>query len=376
MKSIQEFDDPIYVTRPVMPSYQEYTERLKEIWDTKWLSNEGAQHKKLEQLLLKFLDAPYLSLFNNGTTALIVAIQCLRLQGEVITTPFSFPATTHALTWNGIKPIFCDIDPVTMNIDPRKIERLITNRTTAILGVHVYGTPCDVVSIQEIADRHGLRVVYDAAHAFGVRINGQPIGSFGDISMFSFHPTKLFHTAEGGALVYGDKNLKERIYLLKNFGIKNEFEVILPGINGKMNELSALMGQCVLSKVNNEKLLRRKIRAVYCAELSDIEGISVVSAGDNVETSEQYMVIRIVKEAFGADRDEVCGVLQKHNVFCRKYFYPLISDYPCYNQLLTASPKGLQNSVSASEEVLCLPFYGELSEADAQTICRIIKSVV
>ena len=375
MKKNKRFEEPIFVTRPVLPDFEEYTDQLKDIWESKWLSNEGQQHKKFEQDLIDYLEAPYVSLFNNGTTALTVAIQALRLQGEVITTPFSFPATTHALAWNGITPVFCDIDQTSMNIDPEKIEGLITNRTTAILGVHVYGTPCDVIKIQEIADRHGLRVIYDAAHAFGLRINGEPIGNFGDISMFSFHPTKLFHSAEGGALVYDDKNLKERIYLLKNFGIKNEFEVIMPGINGKMNELSALMGRCVLQLVDEEKTKRRKIRELYYSQLKAVDGVTVVSPESNVESSEQYMVIRIEKKSFGVDRDEVYQVLNEYNVKCRKYFYPLISDYPCYKQLATANRELLKNAVTASDEVLCLPLYGELSESAVLTICDIIKEI-
>lgn len=371
--AIKKFENTIYVTRPLLPDYALFTERLKEIWETKWLSNVGPQHERLEERLLSYLVAPHISLFNNGTTALTVAIQALRLQGEVITTPFSFPATTHALAWNNITPVFCDIDQETMTIDPDKIEQLITNRTSAILGVHVYGIPCHVEKIQDIADKHGLSVVYDAAHAFGAKINGHPIGDYGDITMFSFHATKLFHTSEGGALVFDDINLKKRIDLLKNFGIKNEVEVIMPGINGKMDEMSALMGQCVLEIVNEEKQKRKLIREQYRALLDDVEGIEVVYVGDNVEDSQQYMVVRIQKEKFGAHRDDVYEYLKTYNVHARKYFYPLISDYPCYRQLPTASNKLLETAKVVSEEVLCLPFYGDLSESDVSTICEIIK---
>ncbi len=358
-----------------MPDYQLYAERLKEIWDSKWLSNGGVQHQRLEKELLAYLRVPYLSLFNNGTTALTVAIQALRLQGEVITTPFSFPATSHALTWNNIAPVFCDIDPRTLTIDPNKVEHLITSRTTGILGVHVYGIPCHVKELQDIAGRHGLRVIYDAAHAFGLEIKGEAIGSFGDISMFSFHPTKLFHTSEGGGLTCKDVHLKERIDLLKNFGIKNEFEVIMPGINGKMNELSALMGQCVLGLVDEEQAKRKIIRNQYLMAFNAIAGIDVISIPEEVKNSQQYMVVRISAEKFGASRDDVYDTLKSYNIFSRKYFYPLISDYPCYSQLPSANNGSLVNAGKACREVLCLPFYGELKQDQVASICKLILSV-
>jgi dTDP-4-amino-4,6-dideoxygalactose transaminase len=273
---MDKFSEPIFVTRPLMPDLDKVMEKLKVVWDAKWLSNGGAQHHALEEQVRAFLKVPRLSLFNNGTIALMVAAQSLRLQGEVITTPFTFAATTHVLAWNNITPVFCDVDPERLTIDPRQIERLITGRTTAILGVHVYGMPCHVEAIEEIADRHGLRVLYDAAHAFGTEIDGRGIGTYGDISMFSFHPTKLFHTAEGGALTYNDQHLKQRVDLLKNFGIRNEFEVIMPGINGKMNELSAVVGLTVLDLVNDERARRQRIREQYARELRDTPGISML----------------------------------------------------------------------------------------------------
>lgn len=372
----QKFPEPIYVTRPLMPDLELVTEKLKEVWEAQWLSNGGAQHKALEERVRLFLKAPHLSLFNNGTIALMVAIQSLRLQGEVITTPFTFPATTHVLAWNNITPVFCDIHPETLTIDPDKIESLITNRTTAILGVHVYGMPCHVDSIQEIADRHGLRVIYDAAHAFGAEINGRGIGTYGDISMFSFHPTKLFHTAEGGALTYNDPNLKQRIDLLKNFGIRNEFEVLLPGINGKMNELSAVIGLIVLDMVKDEWARRKLIREHYTRELGALPGITIVEMPEGVNNSQQYMVIRINGQEFGATRDEVYKHLRTYNVQARKYFYPLTSDYPCYHQQPTAHDGSLMNAKQASEEVLCLPFYGKLSLSDIEQILAIIKMLM
>jgi dTDP-4-amino-4,6-dideoxygalactose transaminase len=357
-----------------MPDLDQVTEKLKEVWEAQWLSNGGAQHKALEEQVRQFLKAPHLSLFNNGTIALMVAVQSLRLQGEVITTPFTFPATTHVLAWNNITPVFCDIHPETLTIDPDKIESLITNRTTGILGVHVYGMPCHVERIQEIADRHGLRVIYDAAHAFGTEISGRAIGTYGDISMFSFHPTKLFHTAEGGALTYNDPHLKQRIDLLKNFGIRNEFEVLLPGINGKMNELSAVIGLVVLSMVEDERTRRRAIRERYTRELGGLPGISIVEMPQGVTSSQQYMVIRIDGKKFGATRDEVYAHLREYNVFSRKYFYPLTSDYPCYHQLPSASEALLPNARRASDEVLCLPFYGKLAVAEVDQICALIKT--
>lgn len=260
---IKEFPKPIYVTRPLLPSIEKFTQKLQEIWDSKWLSNNGIQHQLLEKEIIKFLKVENVTLFNNGTIALIVAIQSLRLKGEVITTPFTFPATPHVLTWNNIRPIFCDIDPITLNIDVNKIESMITPETTGILPVHVFGVPCDVIKIQDIADRYGLKVVYDAAHAFMCEIDGIGIGNFGDISMFSFHPTKLYHTAEGGCLTFKDKNLKQRIDLLKNFGIKNEDEVIMPGINGKMNEIQAALGLIMLDLVEEEREKRKKLLKKY-----------------------------------------------------------------------------------------------------------------
>ncbi len=372
--TIKAFPQPIFVTRPIMPDLDRVTEKLKEVWEAIWLSNGCAQHKALEEQVRLFLKAPHLSLFNNGTIALMVAIQSLRLQGEVITTPFTFPATTHVLAWNNITPVFCDIHPDTLTIDPDKIESLITSRTTAILGVHVYGMPCHVERIQEIADRHGLRVIYDAAHAFGTEINGRGIGTYGDISMFSFHPTKLFHTAEGGALTYNDPHLKQRIDLLKNFGIRNEFEVLLPGINGKMNELSAVIGLIVLEMVKDEWARRKAIREQYTRELGSVPGITVVEMPEGVTNSQQYMVIRINEKGFGASRDDVYAHLRTYNIFSRKYFYPLTSDYPCYHQLPSAHDGSLANAKQASDEVLCLPFYGQLKADHVAQICTLIKT--
>ncbi|MGB3670434.1 MAG: DegT/DnrJ/EryC1/StrS family aminotransferase, partial [Phormidesmis sp.] len=299
---IQPFNKPIYVTRPLLPRLDEFSDKLREVWDSQWLTNSGAQHQQLEAQIQTTLKVPYASLFNNGTIGLVVGCQSLRLSGEVITTPFTFPATPHVLTWNNVQPIFCDIDPMSMNIDTDKIESLITPKTTGILGVHVYGTPCDVFGIQEIADRYGLKVIYDAAHAFGTEIDGVGIGNFGDLSMMSFHATKLFHTAEGGALIFKEENLKKRVDLLKNFGIKNEEEVIMPGINGKMNEIQAALGLSVLKYVEKERERRKDIISLYKDCLKSLPGISFIPKMAGVKSSYQYFVIRINEKQFGCSR--------------------------------------------------------------------------
>jgi len=370
---MKPFNEPIYVTRPLLPDLKELNHELEEIWDSKWLSNNGPKHQKLEGEIQQLLKVPYVSLFNNGTIALIVAINSLRIFGEVITTPFTFPATPHVLSWNGIMPIFCDIDDKTMNIDADKMEQMITPRTTAILGVHVFGTPCDVDKIQEIADRYGLKVIYDAAHAFDTDINGAGIGNFGDISMFSFHATKLFHTAEGGALTVKDVNLKQRIDLLKNFGIKNEEEVMMPGINGKMNEIQAALGLINLRYMEAEREKRKKIVDTYNKCLSDIEGITISYPPSGVKNSYQYYVIRVDKNKYGISRDEVYARLKEYKVFTRKYFYPLCSDYACYKHLPSANPGNLPVARKVVSEVLCLPLYGDLSIYSVEKICEILR---
>lgn len=372
---IEPFTEPIFVTRPVFPTIEEVTEKLEDIWRAKWLTNNGPQHHKLEEELTAFLKVPYLNLFNNGTIALMVACQSLRLMGDVITTPFTFAATPHVLSWNNIRPIFCDIDSVTMNIDADKIESMITPQTTAILAVHVFGTPCDVVKIQEVADKYGLRVIYDAAHAFGVEIDGRGIGTFGDISMLSFHATKLYHTVEGGALVHKDAHLKERIDLLKNFGIKNEEEVVMPGINGKLNEIQAAIGRIMLGYVAEEREKRIALGKVYDRELSEVPGITLMpKVGENVRLNHQYYVIRIEEEKFGCSRDQVYDALKEYNVFARKYFHPLCSEYTCYRQLHSAAPERLPVAEKVGREVLSMPMYGGLSEEDVERICGILKS--
>jgi dTDP-4-amino-4,6-dideoxygalactose transaminase len=368
------FFEPIHITRPILPDLKVFTEELKDIWKSQWLSNNGPKHQLFEKKIKIFLKVPYVSLFNNGTIAFITAIKALNLSGEVITTPFTFPATPHSLSWNNITPVFCDIDPITMNIDPAKIESLITKKTSAIAAVHVFGTPCNVVKIQKIADKYKLKVIYDAAHAFGTKINNIGIGNFGDVSMFSFHATKLFHTAEGGALAIKDINLKTKIELLKNFGIKNEDEVVEIGINGKMNEIQAAMGQIILGKVKDEMRKRKLLLDAYFRYLKNIKGIGFLTLPADIKKSYQYFVIRINEKEFGKSRDYVYDKFKKYNVFTRRYFYPLCSEYPYYKNLKSSSPKNLPIAHQVAKEVLCLPFYGGLSGSDIEKICEILQS--
>jgi dTDP-4-amino-4,6-dideoxygalactose transaminase len=370
---MKPFDEPIYVTRPMLPDLKEIQHEMEEIWASQWLTNNGPKHQKLEEEIRQLLKVQHISLFNNGTIALIVAINSLRLSGEVITTPFTFPATTHVLTWNGITPIFCDIDEKTMTIDADKIEKMITPKTTGILAVHVYGIPCDVQKIQDVANQYGLKVIYDAAHAFNTQIDGVGIGTFGDISAFSFHATKLFHTAEGGALTCNDKFLKKRIDLLKNFGIKNEEEVMLTGINGKLNEIQAALGLVNLKYMDAEREKRRKIGEIYHYHLGQVEGLTLNQLPANVQHSYQYFPIRINEKKFGASRDKVFDTLKSYNVFSRKYFYPLCSDIPCYRHIPSSEPANLPVAQTVVKEALCLPFYGALSIPSVEKICEIIK---
>jgi len=371
---MQPFDEPIYVTRPLLPDLKEVYQELEKIWASKWLTNNGTEHQILEEEIRRRLKVPNVSLFNNGTIALLVAVNGLGLKGEVITTPFTFPATPHVLFWNGITPVFCDIDEKSMTINPDKIEQMVNPRTTAILGVHVFGTPCHIEKIQEIANRYGLKVIYDAAHAFDTEVDGTGIGNFGDISMFSFHATKLFHTAEGGALTCKDTDLKRCIDLLKNFGIKNEDEVVMPGINGKMNEIQAALGLINLRYLEAEREKRKRIIDTYIRCLRDIEGIRLNEIPKNARNSYQYFVIRVDRTRFGISRDEVYKRLREYNVYARKYFYPLCSDYPCYRNLPSADPANLPVAKKVVNEVLCLPLYGELGISSVEKICEIIRS--
>lgn len=370
------FKDPITVTRPMLPDLDLVQDHLKDIWQAKWLTNQGPKHQQLEKMLREYLKVTALSLFNNGTVALLVASEALGLTGEVITTPFTFPATVHCLTWNGLTPVFCDIDPITMTIDPKKIEALITPRTTAILGVHVYGTPCAVKEIEAIAKRHNLKVIYDAAHAFGVEIAGKPIGAFGDMTMFSFHATKLFHTVEGGCLTVNDPALKKQIDLLKNFGIENEETVSLVGINGKLNEVQAAIGLINMDLMGEERANRQAVENIYRKRLKGIDGLTLVERDSATTPSLQYFVIRINEKRFGMSRNALHAKLKEYNVLTRKYFHPLCSNYACYNHLPSAQPSNLVESNLAAEEVLALPFYGALALEDVEKICDLIREQI
>jgi dTDP-4-amino-4,6-dideoxygalactose transaminase len=369
------FPEPIYVTRPVLPPVDDIAARLREVWASGWLTNGGAQHERLEAALAGYLGAPHFSLFTNGTIALLTAIRALALRGSVVTTPFTFPATPHVLAWSGIEPIFCDIDSETLTLDPAAVERSIRPDTGAILGVHVYGTPCDVQAFDEIASRRGLKVVYDGAHAFGTRVNGIDVARFGDVTMFSFHATKLFHTAEGGALACRDPRVKVAVDRLKNFGILNQDEVAVAGINGKMSELQAVMGLAVLPYVAKEIETRSAIAARYASNFAGTPGLRLVRPPEAVESSSQYCVVRIDPDTFGCSRDDVYTALQKYNVFTRKYFNPLCSSYPSYRHLPSASPSNLPVATRVVREVLCLPIYGALPLDAVDRISEMLMAV-
>lgn len=373
-QDLEPFNEPIFVTRPIVPNLDNYRNRLESVWEKKWFTNNGEQHQLLEKKLQQYLGVSNISLFNNGTIALITACRSLRLSGEVITTPFTFAATPHVLTWNNIRPIFCDIEEKSLNIDADKLESLITSDTTGIMPVHVFGMPCDTGKIQKIADEYGLKIIYDAAHAFGTKVDNTGIGNFGDITMFSFHATKQFHTAEGGALAFREPSLKKRVDLLKNFGIKSEDEVIMPGINGKMNELQAALGLEVLEYLDDEREKRKRLFEHYREYLKNIYGVICLETGRDVYSNYQYLVIRIEKEKFGKSRDEVHEKFKRYNIFTRKYFYPLCSDYACYKQLPSSSQNNLQVANKIIHEVLCLPLYGDLQLDDINKICAILSS--
>ena len=366
-------DKPIYVTSPLLPSLEDFTFLLKEIWESKMLTNNGNFHQKLEEELAKYLKVPYLSLFTNGTLPLITALQAMRITGEVITTPFSFVATTHSLWWNGIKPVFVDIEPETCNLDPSKIEAAITPRTTAIMPVHVYGKPCKTKEIQEIVNKYGLKVIYDAAHAFGVEINGESILNFGDMATLSFHATKVYNTLEGGALVVHDEQTKKRIDYLKNFGFASETEVVAPGINSKVDEVRAAYGLLNLKQVDHAINSRRKVAIRYRDELQGVKGITFFNDIPGVRHNYSYFPIFINAEEYGMTRDELYFKMKEHNVFGRRYFYPLISTFSTYRGLDSANPDNLPIATQMSNNVICLPMHHALSENEVEYILQIIK---
>lgn len=361
----------IFVTSPLLPSIEDFTEQIKEIYDSKWLTNMGSKHKALEEALKVELKVPHTQLFNNGTIALLTAIKALDLPcgSEVITTPFTFAATPHCISWNGLKPIFCDIEPNTMTIDADKIESLITPNTSAILGVHVYGFPCNVKKIDEIAKKYNLKVIYDAAHAFSTEIDGVGIGNFGDITMFSFHATKLFNTIEGGCLTYKDNSFVNKIYNLRNFGIQNEEVVEDIGINGKMNEFQAAWGLLNLKQYKEEQERRKGIKEIYDNGLKGIKGIKIPQMPENTTNSYQYYPI-VIEDEYEKNRDEIYDMFKKENIFTRKYFYPACHDYNCYKNDITVKMSKLSVTDDLKKRVLCLPFYGSLDKNVAEYICE------
>lgn len=365
-------DKQITVTSPLLPNLEEFNLMLKEIWNSKWITNNGQFHQQLEQNLAEYLGVPYVSLFTNGTLPLLTALQALRVTGEVITTPYSFVATTHCIWWSGCKPVFVDIDPATGNIDPDKIEAAITPKTTAIMPVHVYGKPCDTQRIQEIADKYGLRVIYDAAHAFGVKVDGESILNAGDVSTLSFHATKVYNTLEGGAMIMQDKEMKKRVDYLKNFGFANEIEVIAPGINSKVDEVRAAYGILNLRQVDAAIEARHQVAIKYREALRPVDGISFMDDMPGVRHNYSYFPIFVDAEKYGMTRDELYFKMKEQNVLSRRYFYPLISEFSTYRGLPSATKENLPNAHKMADSVICLPMHHALGEEDIERVLKLI----
>lgn len=366
--------DLITVTSPLLPDLDEFSSMLQDIWSSKWITNNGQFHRQLEKELAEYLGVPYVSLFTNGTLPLLTALQALRVTGEVITTPYSFVATTHCIWWSGCKPVFVDIDPATGNIDPEKIEAAITPKTTAIMPVHVYGKPCDTKRIQEIADKYGLKVIYDAAHAFGVKVNGESILNAGDMSTLSFHATKVYNTLEGGAMIMHDEATKKRIDYLKNFGFAGETEVIAPGINSKVDEVRAAYGILNLRQVDDAIEARHQVAIRYREALRDVDGITFMDDMPGVKHNYSYFPIFIDADKYGTTRDELYFRMKSENVLGRRYFYPLISEFTTYKGLPSASKDNLSNAHKMADSVICLPMHHALSEEDIErTLSLIVK---
>ena len=363
----------ITVTSPLLPGLDEFQGLLKEIWDSKWITNNGQFHRQLEKELAEYLKVPYISLFTNGTLPLITALQALRITGEVITTPYSFVATTHSLWWNGIKPVFVDIAPSNCGIDPDKIEAAITPKTTAIMPVHCYGKPCDTKAIQEIADKYGLKVIYDAAHAFGVEVDGESILNAGDMSTLSFHATKVYNTIEGGAMVMKEEQTKKRIDYLKNFGFANETTVVAPGINSKMDEMRSAYGLLNLRQVDVAIAARQKVANAYREALRDVDGISFFNDMPGVRHNYSYFPIFIDAERFGKTRDALYQEMKEANVLGRRYFYPLISEFSTYKGLPSATRENLPVAYRLADTILCLPMHHDLSDADIDRVLKFFR---
>lgn len=371
---IKPFEKPIYVTKPFLPPLEEFCQGLEEIWETRWLTNNGPILQRFTKELCNFFETDNICLFNNGTLALQIALQGMGISGEVITTPFTFVATTHSLFWNKIRPVFVDIEPEYYTLDPEKVEAAITPWTTAILAVHVYGHPCKLNKLADIARRHNLKLIYDAAHAFGVKVGNKPIADFGDLSMFSFHSTKLFHSIEGGMLIFREAGLKGLFDYLKNFGFKNEVEVVMPGTNAKMNEMQALMGIHVLKYLQEIIEKRARITDIYRKRLKEVPGIRLVpSLSSDISYNHAYMPIEVDELEFGMSRDALYEKLQEWNVYTRRYFYPLICDYPCYRSISVNGSLTVARRVA--DRILTLPIYDSLKLSDVETICEIIMSL-
>jgi dTDP-4-amino-4,6-dideoxygalactose transaminase len=368
-------NSPVFVTQPYLPPLEEFMPYLEKIWGNKILTNNGPFHQELEAALCDYLGVKHLSLFTNATLALITALQALRITGEVITTPYSFVATAHSLMWNNIKPVFADVDPQTYNLDPAQIEAMITPETTAIMPVHCYGRPCDVEKIQEIADTYGLKVIYDAAHAFGVRHKGQSVLRHGDMSILSFHATKVFNTFEGGAIICQDLRTKQHVDHLKNFGFVNEVTVVAAGINGKMSEFNAALGLAQLKHMPAVLGRRANIDSLYRKRLSIIDGIEIPAWPEQDQVNWSYFPIR-VKPDFVVSRDALYDELKRQGISGRRYFYPLISEFPMYRGLPSAQASLLPNAIRASREVICLPQYPGLKDADVHRVCDAIEAAV
>lgn len=366
--------DPIYVTQPALPPLEEFTGYLEQIWASKVITNNGPFHKQFEQALAEYLGVQHLSVFANGTLALVTALQALRVVGEVITSPYSFVATTHSLWWNNIKPVFADVDPVYFNLDPEKVEAAITPQTTAIMPVHVYGNPSHVERLQEIADIYGLRLIYDAAHAFGVKVNGESVLQHGDLSVLSFHATKVFNTIEGGAIICPDEKTKKRIDYLKNFGFAGETTVIEPGINAKMNEMQAAYGIIQLNYVDGYIDGRKQVAELYRANLEGIAGLRFLSDMPGVRHAYPYFPVLVDEAEYGRARDELYEELKRHGIFGRRYFYPLVSQFPTYRGLPSAQPGNLPVAERVAEQVICLPIYPHLPHDDVRRIVDIIRN--
>lgn len=360
----------IQVTRSSMPPIEEYIEEIKELWDTHWLTNMGVKHKKLQAELKKYLLVDNIDLFSNGHMAIELALQALNLQGEVITTPFTFASTTHAIVRNGLQPVFCDINPIDFTIDVEQLENLITDKTCAILPVHVYGNICNVEEIERIAKKYGLKVIYDAAHTFGEKYKGIGVGMFGDASCFSFHATKVFNTIEGGAVSYHNEELGRTLYNLKNFGIRGPERIESVGANAKMNEFQAAMGICNLRHVDSEIEKRKIVVERYRENLEKVEGIQINPLQKDVDSNYAYFPIIIDEKVFGKSRNEIADTLAKNNIFSRKYFYPLTNTFECFHGKYDASETPV--ALHISKRVLTLPLYSELKLADVDKICKVI----